>query len=73
MIKFGKLYICDRCGNTGFSEYNGPTQRNGLIDPCCDHYEKLEGWEICDGKRLCPDCVKKYHMRLRGFWKEETK
>ena len=44
MIKIGKLYICDRCGNTGFSEYNVPIQRNGLIDPYCNHYEKLEGF-----------------------------
>lgn len=33
MIKIGKFYICDRCGNTGFSEYNVPLQRNALIVP----------------------------------------
>lgn len=71
MIKIGKLYICDRCGNTGFSEYNGPMQRHGLIDPCCNYYEKLEGWEIWEGKNLCPDCATEYHQRLEGFWKEE--
>lgn len=71
MIKIGKLYICDRCGGAGFSEYNVPIQRNGLIDSYDDHYEKLKDWEIWEGKNLCPDCTTEYHMRLKGFWKEE--
>ena len=74
MTKVGKLFVCDRCGNTGFSEYDGPMQqRNGLIDPYGDRFEKLDGWEIWEGKNLCPDCAKEYHMRLKGFWKEDTK
>lgn len=73
MIKVGKLFVCDRCGNTGFTEYNGPANRCGEIDIYNNRYEKLEGWEIWDGKNLCPDCAKEYHMRLKGFWKEETK
>ncbi len=32
MIKVGKLFVCDRCGNTGFAEYNGPMNRCGEID-----------------------------------------
>lgn len=71
MIKVGKLFVCDRCGNTGFAEYNMPIQRNGLIDPYDNHYEKLDGWEIWEWKNLCPDCAKEYHMRLAGFWKEK--
>ena len=40
----------------------------------CDRCgNKLDGWEIWEGKNLCPDCAKEYHMRLKGFWKEETK
>lgn len=73
MTKVGKLFVCDRCGNTGFSEYNGPVNRCREIDIYDNRYEKLEGWEIWDGKNLCPDCAKEYHMRLKGFWKEETK
>lgn len=72
MIKIGKLYICDRCEQTGFAEYDGPMQRNGLIDPLCSYYKKLEGWEIWEGKNLCPDCAKEYHHRLEGFWKENN-
>lgn len=75
MTKIGKLYTCDRCGKTGFAECNGPMQRNGLIDPLGSYYKKLEGWEIWEGKNLCPDCAREYHQRLSGFWpeKEETK
>lgn len=72
MTKIGKLYICDRCGDTGFAGYVGGTDRSGWIDPF-GKFEKLEGWETWEGKTLCPDCAKEYHMRLRGFWKEETK
>lgn len=70
MTKFGRLYICDRCGNTGFAGYVGAIDRSGWIDPF-GKFEKLEGWEIREGKNLCPDCTKEYHMRLKGFWKEE--
>lgn len=71
MVKVGKLFVCDRCGNTGFTEYNGPANRCGETDMYYNNrYEKLEGWEIWDGKNLCPDCAKEYHMRLKGFWKE---
>lgn len=31
----------------------------------------IHGWEIWEGKTLCPKCAKEYHMRLGGFWKEE--
>lgn len=71
MIKIGNLYTCDRCGKTGFAEYDGPMQRNGLIDPYDDHYKKLEGWEIWNGRNLCPDCAKEYHRRIDGFWTEK--
>ena len=70
MTKFGRLYICDRCGNTGFAGYDGEIDRSGWIDPY-GKFEKLEGWEIWEGKNLCPDCATEYHMRLKGFWKEE--
>lgn len=72
MTKFGRLYICDRCGDTGFAEYVGAIDRSGWIDPF-GKFEKLDGWETWEGKNLCPDCVKEYHMRLKGFWKEDTK
>lgn len=29
MTKFGRLYICDRCGDTGFAEYVGAIDRSG--------------------------------------------
>ena len=45
MTKIGKLYICDRCGNTGFAGYVGGIDRSGWIDPF-GKFEKLEGWEI---------------------------
>lgn len=70
MTKFGRLYICDRCGNTGFAEYVGAIDRSGWIDPA-GKFEKLEGWEILGWKNLCPDCAKEHHQRLEGFWKEE--
>ena len=69
MTKIGKLYICDRCGNTGFAGYVGGIDRSGWIDPF-GKFEKLEGWEIWEGRTLCPDCAKEYHQRLKGFWKE---
>lgn len=82
MTKIGKLYICDRCENTGFAGYIGGIDRSGWIDQSgwidrsgwidpFGKFEKLEGWEICEGKTLCPDCAQEYHMRLRGFWKEK--
>ena len=64
MAKIGALYICCRCGNTGFAGYVGG------IDPF-GKFEKLEGWGIWEGRTLCPDCAKEYHQRLKGFWKEE--
>lgn len=70
MTKIGKLYICDRCGNTGFAGYVGGSDRSGWIDPF-GIFEKLEGWEIWEGKNLCPDCTKEYNQRLEGFCKEE--
>lgn len=70
MTKFGRLYICDRCGGTGFAGYVGAIDRSGWIDPF-GKFEKLDGWETREGKTLCPDCAKEYHIRLRGFWKEE--
>ena len=72
MTKFGRLYICDRCENTGFAGYVGAIDRSGWIDPF-GKFEKLDGWETWEGKTLCPDCAKEYHQRLEGFWKEETK
>lgn len=33
MTKIGKLYICDRCGHTGFAGYVGAIDRSGWIDP----------------------------------------
>lgn len=71
MTKIGKLYICDRCGNTRFVGYVGAIDRSGWIDPF-GIFEKLEGWEIWEGKNLCPDCAKEYHQRIEGFWKEEN-
>lgn len=70
MTKIGKLYICDRCGNTGFAGYVGGSDRSGWINPF-GIFEKLEGWEIWEGKNLCPDCAKEYNHRIEGFWKEE--
>lgn len=70
MIKIGKLYICDRCGKTGFAEYTGSGDRSGWIDPYSNYFEKLEGWEIWEGKNLCPDCARVYHQKLAGFWEE---
>ena len=70
MTKIGKLYICDRCGNTGFAEYVGSVYRSEWIDPA-GKFEKLEGWKILEWKNLCPDCAKEYNQRLEGFWKEE--
>ena len=51
MTKIGKLYICDRCGNTGFAGYGGGIDRSGGIDPF-GKFEKLEGWGIWEGRRL---------------------
>ena len=70
MTKLGKLYNCDRCENPGFSGYVGGSDRSGGINPF-GIFEKLEGWEIWEGKNLCPDCAKEYNQRLEGFWKEE--
>lgn len=68
MTKVGKLVICDRCSNSEFAEYKGPVNRCGEIDIYDNRYEKLEGWEIWEGKNLCPDCAREYHQRLSGFW-----
>ena len=43
MTKIGKLYICDRCGDTGFAGYVGGIDRSGWIDPF-GKFEKLEGF-----------------------------
>lgn len=56
MTKIGKLYICDRCGNTGFAGYVGGSDRSGWINSF-GIFEKLEGWEIWEGKtcaRIAP-------------------
>ncbi len=71
MTNIGKLYTCDRCEKTEFSEYKGQPLRNGLIDPYDSNFEKLKGWEIWEGKNLCPDCAKEYHRRVDGFWNSE--
>lgn len=66
MTKIGKLYICDRCENTGFAGYVGGIDRSGWIDPF-GKFEKLEGWEIWEGKTLCPDCAKKVSSEAQRF------
>lgn len=70
MTKIGKFYTCDRCGKTGFAEYKGPVSRYGGFD-IYGEFEKIEGWEIWEGKNLCPDCARVYHQKLAGFWEEK--
>lgn len=60
MTKIGKLYVCDRCGQTGFAEYDGPMQRNGLIDPLCSYYKNSKAGRSGKGRtcaRIAPKSI----------------
>lgn len=72
MTKVGKLFVCDRCGNTGFAEYKGTVSRDGGFD-IYGTYEKLQDWGIWEGKNLCPKCNTEYRSIIDDFWKEDTK
>lgn len=51
----GRLYVCDRCGETMFFKRVDKEVLSGGFE-VYDRYEKAEGWGYCDGKDLCPAC-----------------
>ena len=70
MTEIGKLYSCDRCGQTGFAKYIGVNVRDGGFSRR-DDFEKLDGWSVLEQKDLCPDCTAEYRKRIAGFWSKK--
>lgn len=66
--KFGKLVICDRCGQRIFLKYLKTKFLNGGYDSV-DYFEKMpEGWEVRSGiGLLCPECNADYKKMVDEF------
>ena len=61
MVKYGALYVCDRCGKEKFSEQD---MRKLKYDT---EYEEH------DGKWLCPTCTELYNKMMNNFFAPEVK
>lgn len=71
MTEEGKLYICDRCGETVFCEVkmSVPDGMSGRTF----NYEKSKHWGRYDGKDLCPICTKQYLAMMNQFMQDKPK
>ena len=57
MVKYGALFVCDRCGKEKFVE-----RKTHLVS----EEDEFEG-------KLCPDCQELYHKMLNNFFAPEVK
>ncbi len=72
--KNGRLYICDKCGETEFCECTGENERDGGYTRWNTFEPLSEGWSVtmdCEKiHRLCPKCNKKYRELISAFESE---
>lgn len=68
MVKYGKLFICDRCGRERFVPKN-------LYKDEYDHpeFEEPVDWMVGNNKNLCPTCTELYNKMLNNFFAPEVK
>lgn len=69
--KNGRLYICDRCGETTFCECNGEGERDGGYTRWNTFEEPPEGWGTtrdCEKVfNICPSCNEIYRNMIKTF------
>lgn len=69
----GRLYICDRCGATGFAKCTGEGETDGGYTRW-NNFEKLEGWSNSyDAGLLCPACTSEWKCIIEQFKSPITK
>ena len=61
MVKYGAMFICDRCGKTKFVQTTGAVTSEDA------------GWGYHDGNNLCPDCTELYNKMMNTFFAPEVK
>lgn len=70
-FKNGRLYFCDRCGETVFCECTGEGETDGGFTRWNKFAPLPEGWGTCrDSKKInnvCPECNKVYQTIIQQF------
>lgn len=70
-FKNGRLYTCDRCGETVFCECTGEKERDGGFTRWNTFEPLPDGWGCCQDSRkltnICPSCNEKYQRLIQTF------
>ena len=73
--KNGRLYICDRCGETTFCECTGEGETDGGYTRWNTFKPLPDDWGYSSDckkiRRLCPRCNKIYRDMIKSFETEE--